>query len=109
MALTEHEERVIAGLEAQFLLDDTPTQVPAPRRTVVGLAVPVACLVVGVALVLIARIAPAMVVVANATGFPSAGLTRALGVLGGLLALGSAFALGGAVRDLPGRVRRRPR
>jgi len=107
MALTEYEERVIAELEAQLRSDDgvrercdtIPTRMPRRR---IGRRAPVlVSFLAGVALLVPVRHAWFLVRVSNVSGFSSASITGAAGVVGCLLVLGSAVMLWRVVRGQP--------
>ena len=110
MALTEYEERVISELEEQLRQDDSvryerleslAARVPRPRGRGIGrFAPPLACVVAGVALLVAIRHAWFLVWMSNASGLPSSSITRALGVIGCVMVLGSAVMLRRRARDL---------
>jgi hypothetical protein len=126
MALTEYEERVIAELEAQLRADDAvlddarldnslsdsmwlahfeARRVHGPPSVASRLAPLVACFLGGIALLVAARHTWFLVGTSNVSGLSSASITRALGVAGWVMVLGSAIMLRRLFRDL----RRHPR
>jgi hypothetical protein len=126
MALTEYEERVIAELEAQLRSDDAVLDdarrdnslsdsmwlahfearaVHGPPSVASRLAPLVACFLGGIALLVAARHTWFLVGTSNVSGLSSASITRALGVAGWVMVVGSAIMLRRLFRDL----RRHPR
>lgn len=91
MALSKHEEQVVAELEAQFQDDFAP---PAPRRDLGKLALPLVCLLLGVAFLMAARDVGLVIRFSNLWGFSTSALTWTPAVTGHALLLGSAFLLG---------------
>lgn len=109
MALTEYEERVIAELEAQLRPDDAvwfkARAAQARRGNISRLAPSLTCFLGGVAFLVAVRHTWFLVGTSNISGFSSSSITRALGVVGCVMVLGSAVMLRRLVRDL----RRHPR
>ena len=131
MALTEYEERVIAELEAQLRADDAllsdavlddarldnslsdsmwlahfgARAVQGPPSVASRLAPLVACFLGGIALLVAARHTWFLVGTSNISGLSSTSITRALGLAGWVMVLGSAIMLRRLFRDL----RRHPR
>jgi hypothetical protein len=116
MALTEYEERVIAELEMQLragdsVLDDSllsdsvwlkhfEARAMQGSRSVASRLVPlVACLLGGMALLVEARHTWLLVGMSNVSGLSSTSITRALGVAGWVMVLGSAIMLRRLFRD----------
>ena len=116
MALTEYEERVIAELERQLRADDSvlgdsplsdsvwlerfeARAMQGPRSFASRLAPLVACLLGGMALIVEARHTWFLVGTSNVSGLSSASITRALGVAGWVMVLGSAIMLRRLFRD----------
>lgn len=127
MALTEYEERVIAELEAHLRLDDSVRRdsllddallsdsrlsdsvwlehfearaVHGHHSIVSRLAALVACFLGGMALLVEARHTWLLVGTSNVSGFSSSSITRALGVAGCVMVLGSALLLRRTAADL---------
>lgn len=104
MALSEYEERVVAELEAQFRADDA-TQTPG--RSWGRLALPVVCLLSGVAFLVGAHDVGLVIWISDFWGFSTSSVTSTFALTGHVMLLGSAFLLGHVLHDLrqprPGR------
>ncbi|HEY3240502.1 MAG TPA: hypothetical protein VGL92_13105 [Acidimicrobiia bacterium] len=96
MALSEYEEFVVAELEAQFQADAPP----APRRDLGRLALPVICLLGGVALLVAAHQVGLVIRISDFWGFSTSSVTSSLALTGYGLLLGSAFLFGHVLHEL---------
>ncbi len=93
MALSKYEEQVVADFEAQFRAEETP---PAPPRKFGKLALPLVCLVLGLAFLAAARHAGLHIRISDLWGFATGSVASGLSIAGHLVLLGSAFLLGRA-------------
>jgi hypothetical protein len=98
MTLSEYEARVIEELEVQFRADT-----PAPRRDHGRLALPLVCFLGGAALLVAVRSVGLVHGISDLFGFATASVRSGLSLAGHVVLLGSAFLLGRALYDLPGR------
>jgi hypothetical protein len=98
MTLSEYEARVIAELEVQLQAD-----APAPRRDYGRLALPLLCFLGGAVLLAAVRSVELVHGTSDLFGFATASVRSGLSLAGHVMLLGSAFLLGRALYDIPGR------
>ena len=99
MTLSDYEHRVIADLEAQFQVD---APAPGPDRDHGRFALPLICLLGGVALLAAARTVGLVQEISDLFGFTTASLRSGFSLAGYFGLLGSAFLFGRALHASSG-------